>query len=478
MWKDLICLQPQKKMLKRALRPVFLSTCNFIKSYPLVFNYLISFLHSKMNYLFTSESVSEGHPDKVADQISDALLDEFLAYDKSSKVACETLVTTGQVVLAGEVKSSAYVDVQEVARAVIERIGYTKSEYQFEAKSCGVFSAIHEQSGDINRGVERQDPYNQGAGDQGMMFGYATNETENYMPLALDLSHSLLSELAFIRKNEIEKMPYLRPDAKSQVTIEYDDNGTPLRIDTIVISTQHDEFVLPADDSKAAKDAADKAMQDRIAADVKSLLIPRVMAQYPPQVQALFTDKITYHVNPTGKFVIGGPHGDTGLTGRKIIVDTYGGKGAHGGGAFSGKDPSKVDRSAAYAARHIAKNLVAAGVADEVLVQVSYAIGVAKPMNIFINTYGRSNVKLTDGEIAEKVWNLFDMRPKAIEDRLKLRNPIYFETASYGHMGRTPQVVIKEFNSRYNTAPVICEVELFTWEKLDYVDQIKEAFGL
>lgn len=431
-----------------------------------------------MSYLFTSESVSEGHPDKVADQISDALLDEFLAYDKSSKVACETLVTTGQVVLAGEVKSSAYVDVQEVARAVIEWIGYTKSEYQFEAKSCGVFSAIHEQSGDINRGVERQDPYNQGAGDQGMMFGYATNETENYMPLALDLSHSLLSELAFIRKNEIEKMPYLRPDAKSQVTIEYDDNGTPLRIDTIVISTQHDEFVLPADDSKAAKDAADKAMQDRIAADVKSLLIPRVMAQYPPQVQALFTDKITYHVNPTGKFVIGGPHGDTGLTGRKIIVDTYGGKGAHGGGAFSGKDPSKVDRSAAYAARHIAKNLVAAGVADEVLVQVSYAIGVAKPMNIFINTYGRSNVKLTDGEIAEKVWNLFDMRPKAIEDRLKLRNPIYFETASYGHMGRTPQVVIKEFNSRYNTAPVICEVELFTWEKLDYVDQIKEAFGL
>ena len=431
-----------------------------------------------MSYLFTSESVSEGHPDKVADQISDALLDEFLAYDKSSKVACETLVTTGQVVLAGEVKSSAYVDVQEVARAVIERIGYTKSEYQFEAKSCGVFSAIHEQSGDINRGVERQDPYNQGAGDQGMMFGYATNETENYMPLALDLSHSLLSELAFIRKNEIEKMPYLRPDAKSQVTIEYDDNGTPLRIDTIVISTQHDEFVLPADDSKAAKDAADKAMQDRIAADVKSLLIPRVMAQYPPQVQALFTDKITYHVNPTGKFVIGGPHGDTGLTGRKIIVDTYGGKGAHGGGAFSGKDPSKVDRSAAYAARHIAKNLVAAGVADEVLVQVSYAIGVAKPMNIFINTYGRSNVKLTDGEIAEKVWNLFDMRPKAIEDRLKLRNPIYFETASYGHMGRTPQVVLKEFKSRYNTTPVICEVELFTWEKLDYVDQIKEAFGL
>jgi S-adenosylmethionine synthetase len=437
-----------------------------------IFNYIT------MSYLFTSESVSEGHPDKVADQISDALLDEFLAYDKNSKVACETLVTTGQVVLAGEVKSSAYVDVQEVARAVIERIGYTKSEYQFEAKSCGVFSAIHEQSGDINRGVEREDPYNQGAGDQGMMFGYATNETENYMPLALDLSHSLLSELAFIRKNEIEKMPYLRPDAKSQVTIEYDDNGAPLRIDTIVISTQHDEFVLPSDESAKAQEKADKSMQDKIAADVKAILIPRVKAQYPPYVQALFTDKITYHVNPTGKFVIGGPHGDTGLTGRKIIVDTYGGKGAHGGGAFSGKDPSKVDRSAAYAARHIAKNLVAAGVADEVLVQVSYAIGVAKPMNIFVNTYGRSKVNLTDGEIAAKVWDLFDMRPKAIEDRLKLRNPIYFETASYGHMGRTPQAVIKTFCSRYNPTPVVCEVELFTWEKLDYVDQIKEAFGL
>lgn len=431
-----------------------------------------------MSYLFTSESVSEGHPDKVADQISDALLDEFLAYDKNSKVACETLVTTGQVVLAGEVKSSAYVDVQEVARGVIERIGYTKSEYQFEAKSCGVFSAIHEQSGDINRGVEREDPYNQGAGDQGMMFGYATNETENYMPLALDLSHSLLSELAVIRKNEIEKMPYLRPDAKSQVTIEYDDSGMPLRIDTIVISTQHDEFIFPADTSSKSQELADKSMQDKIAADVKAILIPRVKAQYPPYVQALFTDQITYHVNPTGKFVIGGPHGDTGLTGRKIIVDTYGGKGAHGGGAFSGKDPSKVDRSAAYAARHIAKNLVAAGVADEVLVQVSYAIGVAKPMNIFVNTYGRSKVNLTDGEIAEKVWVLFDMRPKAIEDRLKLRNPIYFETASYGHMGRTPQSVIKTFCSRYNPTPVVCEVELFTWEKLDYVDQIKEAFGL
>ncbi|MEG1748634.1 MAG: methionine adenosyltransferase [Tannerellaceae bacterium] len=431
-----------------------------------------------MSYLFTSESVSEGHPDKVADQISDALLDEFLAYDRNSKVACETLVTTGQVVLAGEVKSSAYVDVQEVARGVIERIGYTKSEYQFEAKSCGVLSAIHEQSGDINRGVEREDPYNQGAGDQGMMFGYATNETENYMPLALDLSHSLLWELAAIRKNELELMPYLRPDAKSQVTIEYDDNGKPLRIDTIVVSTQHDEFIAPANATAKAQAEADQAMQDKIAADVKSILIPRVKAVYPDYVQALFNDNITYHVNPTGKFVIGGPHGDTGLTGRKIIVDTYGGKGAHGGGAFSGKDPSKVDRSAAYAARHIAKNLVAAGVADELLVQVSYAIGVAKPMNIFVNTYGRSNVKLSDGEISEKVWKLFDMRPKAIEDRLKLRNPIYQETASYGHMGRKPEIVTKTFTSRYNPEPVVCEVELFTWEKLDYVDQIKAAFGL
>lgn len=428
-----------------------------------------------MGYLFTSESVSEGHPDKVADQISDALLDEFLAYDQDSKVACETLVTTGQVVLAGEVKSSAYVDVQEVARTVIEKIGYTKSEYQFEAKSCGVFSAIHEQSGDINRGVEREDAYNQGAGDQGMMFGYATNETENFMPLALDISHSLLQELAFIRKNELELMPYLRPDAKSQVTIEYDDNGKPLRIDTIVVSTQHDEFITAGE---ITQEEADKAMQQKIASDIKSILIPRVKAQYPVYVQELFGDDVIYHINPTGKFVIGGPHGDTGLTGRKIIVDTYGGKGAHGGGAFSGKDPSKVDRSAAYAARHIAKNLVAAGVADEVLVQVSYAIGVATPMNIFVNTYGRSNVPLSDGKIAEKIWQLFDMRPKAIEDRLKLRNPIYFETAAYGHMGRKPETVTKVFNSRYNPAPVECEVELFTWEKLDYVDQIKEAFGL
>ncbi len=429
-----------------------------------------------MSYLFTSESVSEGHPDKVADQISDALLDEFLAYDENSKVACETLVTTGQVVLAGEVKSKAYVDVQDVVRNVIERIGYTKSEYQFEAQSCGVFSSIHEQSGDINRGVEREDPYNQGAGDQGMMFGYATNETANYMPLALDLAHSLLLELAAIRKNELELMPYLRPDAKSQVTIEYDDNGKPLRIDTIVVSTQHDEFITTKDG--LTQDEADKAMQDRILKDVKEILIPRVKAQYPEYVQTLFNDKIIYHVNPTGKFVIGGPHGDTGLTGRKIIVDTYGGKGAHGGGAFSGKDPSKVDRSAAYAARHIAKNLVAAGVADEILVQVSYAIGVAKPMNIFVNTYGRSKVNMTDGQIAEKIWEIFDMRPKAIEERLKLRNPIYFETASYGHMGRTPQVVRKEFTSRYNPESVVCEVELFTWEKLDFVDKVKEAFGL
>jgi S-adenosylmethionine synthetase len=428
-----------------------------------------------MSYLFTSESVSEGHPDKVADQISDALLDEFLAYDKNSKVACETLVTTGQVVLAGEVKSSAYVDVQDVARNVIRQIGYTRSEYQFEANSCGVFSAIHEQSGDINRGVEREDPYEQGAGDQGMMFGYATTETDNYMPLALDLSHSLLRELAAIRKNEPLLMPYLRPDAKSQVTIEYEDNGAPRRIDTIVISTQHDEFI-PA--NGIPQEAADKAMQEKIAADVKSLLIPRVKAQYPAHIRALFDDRITYHVNPTGKFVIGGPHGDTGLTGRKIIVDTYGGKGAHGGGAFSGKDPSKVDRSAAYAARHIAKNLVAAGVSDEALVQVSYAIGVARPMNIFVNTYGRAHVALSDGEIAEKIGRLFDMRPKAIEERLKLRNPIYLETASYGHVGRRPETKTKVFNSRYNPAPVTVEVELFTWEKLDYTDAIKAAFGL
>ena len=431
-----------------------------------------------MSYLFTSESVSEGHPDKVADQISDALLDEFLAYDQDSKVACETLVTTGQVVLAGEVKSKAYVDVPEVARRVIEKIGYTKSEYQFEAQSCGVLSAIHEQSGDINRGVERCDPLNQGAGDQGMMFGYATNETENYMPLALDLSHSLLIELANIRKNELHLMPYLRPDAKSQVTIKYKENGTPEYIDTIVVSTQHDEFIQPDDNSLEAQLRADETMQKKIEEDIKKILVPRVKSAYPEHVQALFNDKIKYHVNPTGKFVIGGPHGDTGLTGRKIIVDTYGGKGAHGGGAFSGKDPSKVDRSAAYAVRHIAKNLVAAGVCDEVLVQVSYAIGVAEPMNIFVNTYGRSKVNLTDGEIAEKVGKIFDMRPKAIESRLKLRNPIYLETAAYGHMGRKPEIVTKTFQSRYITEPVQVEVELFTWEKLDFIDNIKREFCL
>ncbi len=428
-----------------------------------------------MSYLFTSESVSEGHPDKVADQISDALLDEFLAYDKDSKVACETLVTTGQVILAGEVKSSAYVDVQDVARSVIEKIGYTKSEYQFEAKSCGVLSSIHEQSGDINRGVEREDPMEQGAGDQGMMFGYATIETENFMPLALDLSHSLLTELAQIRKNELHLMPYLRPDAKSQVTIEYDDNGIPLRIDTIVVSTQHDEFV---ETIGITQEEADIAMQKRIETDVKQILIPRVIKQYPVHVQALFSDRIKYHINPTGKFVIGGPHGDTGLTGRKIIVDTYGGKASHGGGAFSGKDPSKVDRSAAYAARHIAKNMVAAGVADEILVQVSYAIGIAQPMNIFVNTFGRANVNMNDSEIARLLWDIFDMRPKAIEERLKLRNPIYLETAAYGHMGRKPETVTKVFTSRYLAQPIICEVELFTWEKLDYVDTIKKVFAL
>lgn len=431
-----------------------------------------------MSYLFTSESVSEGHPDKVADQISDALLDKFLAYDRSSKVACETLVTTGQVVLAGEVKSSAYIDLAGVAREVIEKIGYTKSEYQFEAKSCGVFSAIHEQSDDINRGVERENPYDQGAGDQGMMFGYATNETENYMPLSLDLSHSLLLELSGIRKKEQHLMPYLRPDAKSQVTIEYDDNGKPLRIDTIVISTQHDEFVLPGENTPESHAKADAAMQTKIKEDVINILIPRVKKDYKLEIQKLFDEQIKYYVNPTGKFVIGGPHGDTGLTGRKIIVDTYGGKGAHGGGAFSGKDPSKVDRSAAYAARHIAKNLCAAGVADELLVQVSYAIGVAKPMNIYVNTFGKSKVKLHDGEIARKVEELFDMRPKAIEERLKLRNPIYFETASYGHMGRKNEIVKKIFTSSYNSSPLEVEVELFTWEKLDYVDKIKKAFGL
>lgn len=417
-----------------------------------------------MPYLFTSESVSEGHPDKVADQISDALIDHFLAYDATSKVACETLVTTGQVVLAGEVKSEAYLDVQEIAREVIRKIGYTKSEYMFEANSCGIFSAIHEQSPDINQGVERKNPEEQGAGDQGMMFGYATRETENYMPLALDLAHKLLVELAAIRR-ENKEITYLRPDAKSQVTIEYSDDNKPVRIDTIVISTQHDDF-----------DAEGK-MLAKIKEDIINILIPRVKAQLKPELQALFNDKITYHINPTGKFVIGGPHGDTGLTGRKIIVDTYGGKGAHGGGAFSGKDPSKVDRSAAYATRHIAKNLVAAGLCDEVLVQVSYAIGVAKPCGLFIDTRGTAKVKMTDGEISNKVSEIFDLRPYAIEQRLKLRNPIYSDTAAYGHMGRDSQVVTKVFNKGKKNEKKV-EVELFTWEKLDYVDQVKRAFNL
>ena len=430
-----------------------------------------------MGYLFTSESVSEGHPDKVADQISDAVLDKLLAFDPSSKVACETLVTTGQVVMAGEIKTEAYVDLQRIAREVINRIGYTKSEYMFEGNSCGVLSAIHEQSADINRGVEREDLMNQGAGDQGMMFGYATNETENYMPLSLDLSHKLLMILADIRR-EGKEMTYLRPDSKSQVTIEYDDNGKPVRIDTIVVSTQHDEFILPADNTKEAQLKADEEMLAQIRKDVIEVLMPRVIASiHNPEVLKLFNDQIIYHVNPTGKFVIGGPHGDTGLTGRKIIVDTYGGKGAHGGGAFSGKDPSKVDRSAAYAARHIAKNMVAAGVADEMLVQVSYAIGVARPVSIYVNTYGRSNVQMTDGEIAKKIDELFDLRPKAIEERLKLRNPIYEETASYGHMGREPRMVTKTYESMYRETKTV-EVELFTWEKLDYVEKVKEAFGL
>lgn len=416
-----------------------------------------------MPYLFTSESVSEGHPDKVADQISDALIDNFLAFDPQSKVACETLVTTGQVVLAGEVKSKAYLDVQEIARAVIRRIGYTKSEYMFEASSCGVLSAIHEQSADINQGVDKKKKEEQGAGDQGMMFGYASNETEDYMPLALDIAHKLLIELAALRR-ENKQIKYLRPDAKSQVTLEYDDNNKPLRIDAIVVSTQHDDF-----------DTEEK-MQQRIADDIKKVLIPRVKSKYK-KYGRLFNNDIKYHINPTGKFVIGGPHGDTGLTGRKIIVDTYGGKGAHGGGAFSGKDPSKVDRSAAYATRHIAKNLVAAGVCDEVLVQVSYAIGVAQPMGIYINTYGTAKVDLTDGEIAKTVESIFDMRPYFIEQRLKLRNPIYSETAAYGHMGRKNEVVEKTFSAP-DGKQVKKKVELFTWEKLDYVPKIKKAFGL
>jgi S-adenosylmethionine synthetase len=424
-----------------------------------------------MSYLFTSESVSEGHPDKVADQISDALIDNFLAFDSQSKVACETLVTTGQVVLAGEVKSKTYLDVQKIARDVINKIGYTKSEYMFDGNSCGVFSSIHEQSADINQGVEREDKENQGAGDQGMMFGYATDETENYMPLALDLSHLLLVELAVMRR-EMTDIKYLRPDAKSQVTIEYSDDNVPVRIDTIVISTQHDDFI-KRDDKKTA----DNEMLAIIKKDIVEKLIPRVIAKLPAKIQALFNNDITYHINPTGTFVIGGPHGDTGLTGRKIIVDTYGGKGAHGGGAFSGKDPSKVDRSGAYATRHIAKNLVAAGLCKEVLVQVSYAIGVAKPTSINVETYGTAKVDLTDGEISKKVEKLFDMRPYFIEKRLKLRNPIYLETAAYGHMGRTPEVKTVRFESPDGKI-VEKEVETFTWEKLDYVTKVKEAFTI
>ncbi|MGB2685328.1 MAG: methionine adenosyltransferase [Olleya sp.] len=418
-----------------------------------------------MAYLFTSESVSEGHPDKVADQISDALIDNFLAFDKDSKVACETLVTTGQVVLAGEVKSNTYLDVQQIARDTINKIGYTKSEYMFDGNSCGVFSAIHEQSDDINRGVDRASKEEQGAGDQGMMFGYATRETENYMPLALDLSHKILIELAELRR-ESKDITYLRPDSKSQVTIEYSDDNVPQRIDAIVVSTQHDDF-----------DANDEVMLSKIRKDIVEILIPRVVAKLPEATQALFNDDIKYHINPTGKFVIGGPHGDTGLTGRKIIVDTYGGKGAHGGGAFSGKDPSKVDRSAAYATRHIAKNLVAAGVADEILVQVSYAIGVVEPMGIFVDTYGTCPFNMTDGEIAQKISKIFDMRPSAIEDRLKLRNPMYSETAAYGHMGRQNETVSKTF-SRPNGGDITLDVELFTWEKLNYVDKVKAEFGL
>lgn len=417
-----------------------------------------------MPYFFTSESVSEGHPDKVADQISDALIDNFLAFDASSKVACETLVTTGQVVLAGEVKSNTYLDVQKIARDVINKIGYTRGEYMFDGNSCGVLSAIHEQSDDINRGVDKGSKEEQGAGDQGMMFGYATKETENYMPLALDLSHLLLKELAVLRR-ESDAISYLRPDAKSQVTIEYSDDNVPLRIEAIVLSTQHDDF------------ASEEQMLDTIAKDVQNILIPRVIAKLSPQIQKLFNADIKYHINPTGKFVIGGPHGDTGLTGRKIIVDTYGGKGAHGGGAFSGKDPSKVDRSAAYATRHIAKNLVAAGVADEILVQVSYAIGVAEPMGIFVDTYGTAKVGLQDGEIAKKVAAIFDMRPHAIETRLKLRTPMYSETAAYGHMGRKNEIVTKTFIQPNGDTKTI-DVELFTWEKLDYIPQVKAAFAI
>ena len=429
-----------------------------------------------MNYLFTSESVSEGHPDKVADQISDAIVDKLLAYDPQSKVACETLVTTGQVVIAGEVKSEVYIDLMDTTRRVINEIGYNKSEYKFDGESCGVLNAIHEQSADINRGVERENADEQGAGDQGMMFGYACNETENYMPLTLDLAHTILRELSAIRR-EHKEMTYLRPDSKSQVTVEYDEHNHPVRVHTIVVSTQHDDFIAAGDSSKAAQDKADSEMLATIYNDVKTILLPRVIAKLPERIRTMFDDRLILHVNPTGKFVIGGPHGDTGLTGRKIIVDTYGGRGAHGGGAFSGKDPSKVDRSAAYAARHIAKNIVAAGVAEEALVQVAYAIGVAESVSLCVNTNGTAKVSLTDAEISEQVSKIFDMRPAAIERRLKLRQPIYQETAAYGHMGRKPEVVEKTFYSKYNGDKTM-SVELFTWEKLDYVDKVKEAFGL
>lgn len=430
-----------------------------------------------MSYLFTSESVSEGHPDKIADQISDAILDQFMALDPDSKVACETLVTTGQVILAGEVKSSAYIDIQTTARETIRKIGYTKSEYAFDADSCGIMSSIHEQSPDINRGVDKDNKENQGAGDQGLMFGYACNETPNYMPLPIDMAHSMLKELANIRQNEIHLMPYLRPDAKSQITIEYDDNGSPKRIDTIVISTQHDEFIKPNKENGLSQIEADNQMREKIQEDIQNILIPRVMKYYGENVSNLFNDDIKLFVNPTGKFVIGGPHGDTGLTGRKIIVDTYGGMASHGGGAFSGKDPSKVDRSAAYVARYIAKNLVASGLCDKVVVQLSYAIGIAEPINIYINTQGSAKINISDKEIADKIPQIFDLRPYAIEKKLKLRNPIYQETASYGHFGRTPQIVKKQFQVMNNDV-IEKEVELFTWEKLDCVNQIKQVFNL
>lgn len=453
-------------MLKQNTSLVF--TCILVTPHNLIFKLI-------MAYFFTSESVSEGHPDKIADQISDALIDNFLAFDADSKVACETLVTTGQVILAGEVKSNTYLDVQQIARDVIKKIGYTKSEYMFDANSCGILSAIHEQSADINQGVDKENKEEQGAGDQGIMFGYATTETEDFMPLALDLSHKLLQELAEIRRENSE-ITYLRPDAKSQVTLEYGDDNKPKRVVTIVLSTQHDDFVTPENNSLDAKKTAEETMQKQIKKDIISILIPRLLKKYP-QYQPYFNEDIVYHINPTGVFIIGGPHGDTGLTGRKIIVDTYGGKGAHGGGAFSGKDPSKVDRSAAYAARYLAKNLVAAGVADELLIQVSYAIGVAEPMGVFVNTYGTSKVNLSDGEIAKKIQEIFDLRPYHIENILKLRKPIYSETAAYGHMGRKNEIVTKTFKNP-NGEEKSLEVELFTWEKLDKVDLIKKTFNI